>query len=184
MDKNEVLEKLKRTKVSIDARCFKEIAGIYALFLKKGSKLKEYSVPDNGLIYIGSTGNLAERVETHFKSDNAGLSTVRRTIGAIMKEDWCLKPIPRSPGLSKTNCENYKFTKPGERRITKWMKRNLKIGCYKIDRHVTDYKKVEKEMLIYLRPILNLRGCDSPYRKEIMQLRKKCSEEARRNRAV
>ena len=47
-----------------------------------------------------------------------------------------------------------------------------------------DYENVEKEILKSLHPILNLKGCDNPYKKQIMALRKICSEEAKRNRAV
>jgi len=98
-----------------------------------------------------------------------------------MKEDFNLTTIPRSSGTSETNYMNYKFIATGEKLLTDWMRNNLEIGYCSI---FEDYENIEKEMLKYLRPILNLRGCDNPYKKQIMALRKICSEEARRNRAV
>ncbi len=182
MGMDEVVGELRRTRGSIGTHNFPKKSGIYALFLKKGSGLKGYSVTDDGLIYIGSTDNLAERaLENHFNSDSTGFSTLRRTLGAIMKEDFSLKTIPRSPGPSETNYKNYKFIATGERLLTDWMRNNLEIGYCPI---FEDYENIEKEMLKSLCPILNLKGCDNPYKKQIMALRKICSEEAKRNRAV
>ena len=182
MDMDKVIGELKRTRGSIGSHSFPKKSGIYALFLKKGSDLKGYTVPDDNLIYIGSTDNLAERAqENHFNSDSTGFSTLRRTIGAIMKEVFSLKSIPRSHGISETNYKNYKFIATGERLLTDWMRNNLEIGYYSV---FEDYEKIEKEMLKSLRPILNLKGCDNHYKKQIMALRKICSEEAKRNRAV
>ena len=182
MDMDMVIGELRRTRGSIGTHSFPKKSGIYALFLKKGSDLKGYSVPDDGLIYVGSTDNLAERAhENHFNSDSTGFSTLRRTIGAIMKEDFSLKSIPRSPGPSETNFKNYKFLATGEKLLTDWMRNNLEIGYCSI---FEDYENVEKEMLKSLRPILNLKGCDNTYKKQIMELRKLCSEEAKRNRGV
>ncbi|RJO60958.1 hypothetical protein C4544_04095 [candidate division WS5 bacterium] len=182
MDMEKVIEELKRTRGPIGSHSFPKRSGIYALFLKKGSDLKEYSVTGDGLIYIGSTDNLSERAqENHFNSDSTGFSTIRRTLGAIMKEDFDLKTIPRSPGPSETNYKNYKFIAVGEKLLTDWMRNNLEIGYCPI---FEDYEKIEKKMLKFLCPILNLKGCDNPYKKQIMALRKICSEEAKRNRAV
>ena len=70
MDMDKVIGELKRTRGSIGSHSFPKKSGIYALFLKKGSDLKGYTVPDDNLIYIGSTDNLAERAqENHFNSD-------------------------------------------------------------------------------------------------------------------
>ena len=155
MGMEKVIGELRRTRGPIGTHGFPKKSGIYALFLKKGSDLKGYSVTNDGLIYIGSTDNLAERAqENHFNSDSTGFSTLRRTLGAIMKEDFSLRTIPRSPGPSETNYKNYKFIATGERLLTDWMRNNLEIGYCSI---FEDYEKIEKEMLKSLCPITTVR---------------------------
>ena len=179
MTHDEVVQLLLKTRASIRDIRAPQRSGIYALYLKKGSKIESLGLQSNTLLYIGSSSNLAERGhENHFNSDSTGFSTVRRTFGAIQKSNFNMKAIPRSPGNSNTNITNYKFLPEGEKRLTEWMTNNLEIGMCPI---FENYKYIEKGLINHLHPPLNLTGWVNPLRQKIMSLRKICSDEARKN---
>jgi hypothetical protein len=135
------------------------LAYIYAFFLNSRDALVPFQVPTSGLIYIGSSSNLALReYDTHLTSGNTGFSTVRRSIGAILKQQLGLTACPRGRGKSATNFTNYCFDPEG------------------------DFDAVERDLIQCLRPILNLYGWPNPCRSEIKALRKACADEARQQR--
>lgn len=182
MDTETVIANLKKTRSTIGYQKIPNRSGIYAIYLKEGSDIKGYSISVDGFIYIGSTVNLKDRgYENHFNSDSTGFSTLRRTIGAIMKEELGIKAIPRRSGASETNFINYKFFGNGDNLLTNWMINNLEIGFCPI---FEDYEKIEKLLIVLLQPILNLKGWDNPYKRRIMELRNKCAIEARKSCAV
>ena len=175
----EIAQKLRETRKPISLAEVPSKCGVYGAFLKAPEDLKGFSKNTDGLIYIGSSSDLREReFEHHLNSENTGFSTLRRSIGAIFKEDFGLKAIPRSSGPSKTNVRNYKFLPEGEEKLTNWMTDNLGVGICPLG----NYESIEKCLISFLMPSLNLTGWDSPYRKEIKALRKKCVDEARTNR--
>ena len=107
--------------------------GVYAFYLKDHAALHPFPCKADGLVYIGSSGNLASReYENHFDTTSTGFSTLRRSIGAILKRKLSLNAIPRSSGDSETNVRNYRFEE-GDQRLTEWMKENLEIGFYAHD---------------------------------------------------
>jgi hypothetical protein len=173
----EILNQLIKQKDSVFNLKTKNKAGVYAIFHKNIKDLVDDNSNGNGIVYIGKSSNLAQReFETHFNSGASGFSTLRRTIGAMLKEEFKLNAIPRSSGSSDTNWRNYKFTSEGEDKITKWMKENLQIAVYETD----DIDYVETELIQAAKPIFNLTGWDNPYAKTIKAKRKICAEEARK----
>ena len=123
------------------------------------------------------SSNLAQReFEAHLSSDNSGFSTVRRSIGAILKQQLVLTACPRGRGKSATNFTNYCFDPQGEARLSDWMQTNLKISVHADG----NYAAVERNLISGLKPILNLTGWPNPNRREIAALRKACADEARR----
>ena len=154
--------------------------GVYAIYLRSGGSIRRYAAGLDGLVYIGKSSNLAERdFETHFESGRSGYSTLRRSIGAILKKKLALVATPRSVGPSKTNTANYKFEPDGEERLTKWMIENLDIACYPFD---GEYSELEDALIAEMRPVLNLKGWENPDRKEIKNLRAYCADEAQSRR--
>jgi hypothetical protein len=152
------------------------LGGVYAFYLRNHSALSPFVCKADGMVYIGSTSNLASReYENHFATTSTGFSTLRRSIGAILKQKLCLKAVPRSQGASKTNVQNYRFTDAGDRLLTEWMIENLEVGFCAHD----DFVNLEKALLKHLSPLLNLKGCDNLYSKEIRALRAICADEAR-----
>jgi hypothetical protein len=151
--------------------------GVYAYFLA-GGELPGVSNPGGSSVYVGLSSNLAQReFDTHFAEGQTGFSTLRRSIGAILKEQLGLLARPRGTGASDTNFRNYRFDDDGERRLSVWMRDNLRVSVHA----VVEPKAVEDELIALARPPLNLRGWANPEAIHIKALRKACVDEARRD---
>jgi hypothetical protein len=84
-------------------------------------------------IYLGkSESSLQNRIQnTHLSTKRTGSSTLRRTLGALLREELDLVPIPRSlTEETSRSFRNYKFQPDGEDRLTKWMQRHLLISFW------------------------------------------------------
>jgi len=151
--------------------------GVYFLHLKAGSTLEVWGLREDRLLYVGVSSNLAERqFDTHFHSGQTGWSTVRRSLGAILKEQLALKAIPRNGRVSPTNCRNYEFAGNGEAQLTDWMERHLDVAVMALDE---GWIEAEKRLIAELQPPLCLKGWPNPLRSHIKALRKVCIDEAR-----
>jgi hypothetical protein len=152
-------------------------AGVYALFLAPTACLPGVEPPEGGLLYVGKSRNLAERdVDTHFATGHSGFSTVRRSLGALLRVKLDLKPVPRGTSASESNYRNYKFEDDGESRLTDWMRTNLEVAAIA----ATDYAMLEDALITDLQPVLCLKGWPNPNAAEIKSARKRCVEAARR----
>ena len=147
--------------------------GNYILCLRKGTKLPPAPVIPvlsqfGGLevIYTGiAGGSLRTRdYRQHFKGNNAGQSTLRKSLGVLF--GYKLVPRDKDPNTGKT-----KFSEPDESKLTHWMCNNLIMFYLPTD----NYKKNEKLLIQKLNPPLNLKGNISPinfeYRKHVSRLR-------------
>jgi hypothetical protein len=154
-------------------------AGVYALFLSSPAALPSFRVHEVEPLYLGVSANLAEReFDTHFHSGHTGSSTVRRSLGAILKDALDLTARPRGQGRSEQSFRRYRFDPDGEERLTRWMTETLEVSV----QPAPDYAALEKALIRFACPVLNLTGWPNPYRAEIKALRKKCADEARRRR--
>jgi hypothetical protein len=157
-------------------------AGIYAVYLRSGVTLGSLPAGREGLIYLGSSSDLRQRdLETHFGDKGSSLSTLRRSLGAILRDDLNLSAIPCTPGPSYTKLTSYKFDPDGEERLTKWMAENLEVGFCLID---DGYADLARSLIEELEPILNLREWNNPYRRQIKRLRRLFADEARVERSA
>ena len=153
-------------------------AGVYACFLADGAELPGVSSPAGGPVYVGVSRNLAEReFDTHFAAGQTGFSTLRRSIGAILKNQLNLRARPRGTGTSKTNFTNYRFDDTGEQRVSEWMHEHLRVAV----EPVTEPDALERELIALACPPLNLKGWSNPEAVTIRALRKACADEARRD---
>lgn len=160
--------------------------GIYAIgfngweFLLSSAKGK---VKNGEIIYIGKTQSSQEARDkkTHFKNGGTKSSTLRRSIGAILREELELVPLPRSfTETTEKRFINYRFDENGEELLTDWMISNLSLSFYEFNGGVGELKDLEKAIIDHLKPILNLKNnTGNPWKSEIESLRKKCSEMAR-----
>lgn len=179
MTLDEIINNLNQSRSKPNNLNVKGSPGLYAIFLNDQRKLDPEAEEKEIVLYVGSSSDLkAREFESHFTSENTGFSTLRRSIGAILKDELNLSAYPRSSGSSESNIRNYKFNSDGEDRLTDWMMENLEIGVCPL----VNYQDTEKEVINKLQPLLNLTHWDNPNRKQIKRLRKECAEEAKNNR--
>ena len=163
-----------------DQSLIADCPGLYAILLRPGSSLPQCEVsytPCNitylgqeyELVYVGiSTKSLRKRdYQTHFNGNNAGRSTLRKSIGSLMG----LKKTYRSEGEKDERNPKIKFVDKDEEQLTEWMTDNLLL-LFKAD--LTPGKK-EKEMIAILNPPLNIKDnpniLNKPYRDNLTKLR-------------
>ena len=167
---------LAASRAAIDRLAAPSASGVYAIYLRTPGLLAPFTEGDGGLIYVGLSTDLAAReFEQHFASGSTGVSTLRRSLGAVLKEKLELRAIPRSAGASESNVRNYSFAGDGNEQLTKWMRDHLEVGVYASPR----FKELEDELVPRLSPLLNLTKWPNPHRAEIKRLRKACADEAR-----
>lgn len=161
--------------------------GVYALFAARPDCLPGITLPQSGLVYVGQSGDLAER--NHFTAQDSGFSSPRRSLGALLKPELGLTAEPRSPGRSEKNYEKYRFGGDGETRLSEWMRRNLTCAIHPLDGDMKklekrliklELKKLEKRLIRKNEPPLNLTVWPNPQKQKIQALRNMCKEEAKR----
>ena len=177
MDAEHVLNDLRRKKIPrIDLFALRG-PGVYALFAAGKNILGEFPNGPEEVIYVGQSTNLASRqFDTHFDSTGTGFSTVRRSLGAILKQQLDLKAIPRGTERGQRGLQNYRFEEDGEQRLTDWMNRNLHVSVFSYEE---DLDKLENDLIASARPILNLTKWRNPYSRSIKELRRICAREAK-----
>ena len=132
-------------------------SGIYAFYLSDNSTLFEFG-KGGQLIYVGiAKDSIHDRdLNQHFKTGQTGRSTLRRSIGAILKSELNLTAIPRGTENDTKRFENYKFK--DEQALSDWMSSHIQIG-YWIPENNISYSKlreIEKSITIDLKPTLDL----------------------------
>ena len=149
-----------------------QASGNYLICLRIGSKIpgtfptpifKKFENLD--VIYTGITGdNLRDRYKKHFEWNNAGRSTLRKSLGVL----FGYKQIPRDkdPNTSKT-----KFNETDELKISDWMRSNLLV--YMLPSF--DFKNIEVYLIDHFNPPFNLdknrNVINADFRKNLKQLR-------------
>ena len=128
--------------------------GNYFICLRENSKLPDIGInfsmekfDDLNLIYTGISGNSLRTRDyrQHFTGNNAGRSTLRKSIGSM----FGLEKIPRD---SDPNTGKTKFTTEGEEFLTDWMIKNLVLYYLQI-KNPKDY---EDDLITRFNPPLNL----------------------------
>ncbi len=150
--------------------------GVYALFLKPRGQLLPIAPGANGLLYIGMTNDGLD-TRNHFTMENSGFSTLRRSLGAILRRHLQLQPCPRASGSSEANTANFAFAVDGEAILSRWMRANLLVSMLPLPG--ADLEKLEAELIAALEPPLNLTGWDNPQRALIRKLRADCARTAK-----
>lgn len=148
--------------------------GIYLICLREGAVLPSGSITPTvkvfdtlQVIYTGISKDLYNRdYKTHFTGNNAGRSTLRKSLGALMK----YKFTPRSK--NKPDDGRTKFIDVDEARLTLWMKKNLILYFYSTP-HTLYY---ENMLINHFDPPLNLSKApsvsqNSVFRSELSKLR-------------
>jgi hypothetical protein len=119
MTADQLLAHLRDTAAPVEHAHGPAAPGVYGWFLDDPKPIP--SLPNQGTdpVYVGISADLARRGdEDHFRSGGSGVSTLRRSLGALLKDELKLTAQPRSPGLSEQNFRCYRFDDPGEQRLT------------------------------------------------------------------
>ena len=164
-----------------DKKQIPDTPGNYFLVLREGCQLPsigiapvykqwKYEGKMYDVVYTGiSNVSLRKRdYAQHFTRDNAGRSTLRKSLGSMMG----FKKIPRD----ENNPENgkTKFNAQDEEKLSDWMKENLLLfykSCSKeeVEENETDY-------ILRYNPPLNLKGNHNEenrlFREKLSELRK------------
>jgi len=169
------LSELNRTKQDCCAAC-EVTGGVYGWFVRWPLQLGSLSVGPETPIYIGRSTNLAARKNAaHLNPGATGRSTLRRSLGALLKDELRLEAKPRGQGNRSSDYTNFRFQEDGEEQLTRWMRENLQVGTCRAD----DPVAAEDELLSLIAPPLNLRGCANVHRTAVMSARRVCADEAR-----
>lgn len=180
-----IIESIKNTAKGVDEHFdYPTCPGIYAFMLKGNSTLKDFGKP-NQVLYVGiAKESLRKRdLGNHFDSTKTGVSTLRRSLGAILKEDLKLKSFSRNGTNCKREILNYKFNEEGEKLLTDWMNENLIVGFWK-DENLIPYSELrdwEEKVIKLLKPPLDLDKRTKKYNTladKLGGLRKICRTEA------
>ena len=181
MDVKGIHRRLVASRAALNAMSVPARSGVYAIFLRAEAQFPIEMTTADRIIYVGSSIDLATReYSNHFSSTGTGFSTLRRSVGALLKEKLSLSAIPRGSGGTESNYTNYRFEAAGEDRLTKWMETNLEVSVCPVD---GDLESVEQTLITALEPVLCLKGWENPYAKSIKASRKTCADEARKARA-
>lgn len=159
------------------------LSGLYAIFLREESEIPGIASRPRGIVYIGKSANLGQReFDTHFADGGTGVSTLRRSLGALLREELNLAAAAPIAAESAPNAKHFGFDTAGEKRLTAWMIENLEVGfCPAAPERI---EEIEKDLIAELEPVFNLTGWDHPNRGEIERLRKVCADEAAGEAAV
>jgi|GEM_PF-457384 len=158
--------------------------GIYALFFTgQEFPLGNYHPQKEEIVYLGKTENsqVSRDERTHFTSGQTGSSTLRRTLGALLKEKLSLTAIPRNDlDFDAGRKSFYKFDELSEERLTTWMKDNLGLAFNEFDHASADLGLLEAALIADVKPVLNIdsKNPGNPHAAGIKSARKVCADEA------
>lgn len=113
-------------------QAFSQKQGLYCLCYtghELGGSL--WGAPEPPIIYIGRCG--ADSIR-HWQ-DNTGVSTVRRSLSAMLANLLELKSIPSSEDPDDNDrYTNYRLTKDSENKLTEWMKTSIQVAFWELNK--------------------------------------------------
>jgi hypothetical protein len=171
-------------------RKFSDKPGIYAFFFfGKDFPLVDYHPQKDEIIYIGKTesSQSGRDEKTHFASGKTGSSTIRRSLGALLKDELSLIPIPRNDKDFDAGRKSFfSFDEPSEDKLTKWMKGHLGLSFYEYDQSPAEIDILETKLIAEAQPLLNIdpKNPDNPFAQIIKTARKACADEANQTSKV
>lgn len=186
--KEKIIESIRITAKPISEHAdYSKFPGVYAFILNDKSSLKEFGEP-NRVLYVGiAKDSLADRdLGNHFNTNSTGRSTLRRSLGAILKDTFDLKVFSRNGKNNNREILNYVFNIKGDLRLTEWMEKSLIIGCWEDKNKIQYYqlRDLEEQVIKVLQPTLDLDNRTrkyNPFADKLDSLREICRIEAFEN---
>lgn len=147
--------------------------GVYALFLRSGSRLPGVQPGEEGLLYIGrATSAAGLEGRCHFCGNTAGHSP-RRSLAALLIKQLDLVPV----FVPKKKSDTWRLESKSEATLNKWMHNNLDLAI----EICSDPIDREAQLVGSLAPPLNLKQCgQSPQHCMISRARENVLAEVRR----
>lgn len=161
MTNNHIIQHLiKSARPFSETKTFSEKPGIYALFfLGSEFPLENFDTNPQTIIYIGKTekSQISRDLKTHFASGGTGSSTIRRSLGALLRDSMDLNPIPRNDKDFDANRKSmFKFDHESEEKLTDWMHANLGLSFYEFEGHPSELDQLESLLISKAIPVLNI----------------------------
>lgn len=148
---------------------------MYAWFLTDAEALADLPDPGRRPLYIGWSRDLARRLDIHMSIGGSAFSSLRRSLGALLRDDLDLAARPRGRTAQDLNYRCYRFDDDGEERLSEWMGHHLRVAMVEHP----DGEQAESDLIALACPPLNLAGWANPHGPAIRLLRQVCAEEAR-----
>ena len=146
--------------------------GIYAAFVKRELRLHGLTLPPDRPVYIGKADDLATRLlRKHLGARTTGSSTLRRTLGALLRVELNLIPVARGKRKHPRDATNFRFDDESEKRLSNWLRTNLDFGWCVVDGPIDT---TERDTIAVAEPILNDDGWDNPFWTTIDDARDQC----------
>jgi hypothetical protein len=149
---------------------FMQKKGLYFLCYK-GHELSRnlFDEAESPIVYIGRVGTDSIR---HWRN-NTGISTVRRSLAALLASSLALIAIPRSCNPKDNDrYTNYRLNEESEEELTKWIKENIEITTWALPEE--DIPAYYQALMNYNTPKFNFQ--DNPnntFGQQIKSYRKK-----------
>ncbi len=150
--------------------------GFFAYHLKTPNALPDIQVGPSGILFLGISENALDG-RNHLTHAHSGFSTLRRSLGAILKETLDLQAMRRAPGDSP---DFFRFQDDGEARLSQWMSDNLAFTC--LPATIDNATELEPALLERLTPPLNINDRQNPQASKIRALRRVCRAEAQKKK--
>ncbi len=145
--------------------------GLYVFCLRRVKELPGIEVGSQGIVYVGMTEK-SLHIRNHFLHSHSGGSTLRRSLGALLRENLGLEPIRRDS--KPENSSKYRFTDDGEARLTEWMTENLLAAQVEVSENI---RATEAALILEMEPPLNLTKWVNPQKASVSARRKECADE-------
>ncbi len=182
MENKEIIQQLKTSrKKYLEVSTFSKLPGIYAVFFfGEHFPIENIKPAPDEVIYLGKTESSQEKrdAKTHFKSGKTGSSTLRKTIGSLLRNKYNLKPIVRNNSdVLKRRFSHFKFDNDSEEIITEWMKNNLALSFYEYPESTSKIETLETTLIQELIPLLNIdKNPSNPHLNLLKQIRKESAQ--------
>lgn len=156
-----------------------EEPGIYLVYANRRIGWLNWD-PRSGVAYVGKADDGLRRRLVKEHAGDTGRSTLRRSLGSILKTELELvaRPRPSRGEPKRINFINFNFEPDGNDRLNVWMGEHLEVECL-LDVMIAE---AERRLIAEHQPPLNLTGWENPFALEIKAARAECAEEARLRR--
>lgn len=147
--------------------------GLYRVWLGPEPDDTLLGLPPGSLLYVGRGRRVRTRVAAHVRSDKTSGSTLRRALGAVLRE-----PLALTAHLGEAGDPHlYRFDAAGEERLTAWIHGHLRVSVeVSAEAFASELAVLARE-----RPPLNLKDVTHAFTDTVTSYKNRCVDDARLN---